>query len=163
GGQRLERRDRHRAGAVPARRGHDAVRGHRGERVRGQQVTALRPVQRHRQSPPWTDSLPVRRPRRRRKYAWGPALLLVSPSLLAIGIFVYGFLGWNLRVSFTSWRGLTPKYDFVGLRNYTALWQDRRWLIDVNNIVIFTVVFVLGALALGFLMAYLIERGVHGE
>jgi glucose/mannose transport system permease protein len=127
-------------------------------------VTALRPVQRHRQSPAWTDNLPVRRQRRRRRgRAWAPALLLVSPSLLAIGVFVYGFLGWNLRVSFTSWRGLTPKYDFVGLRNYAALWQDRRWLIDLHNIVIFTVVFVLGALALGFLLAYLIDRGVHGE
>jgi glucose/mannose transport system permease protein len=127
-------------------------------------VTALRPVARHRQSAPWTDSLPVRRSRRRRRgRAWAPALLLVSPSLVAIGIFVYGFLGWNLRVSFTSWRGLTPKYDFVGLRNYAALWQDRRWLIDLHNIVIFTVVFVFGALALGFLLAYLIDRGVHGE
>ena len=36
---------------------------------------------------------------------WGPALLLVAPSLIALGIFVYGFLGWNLRVSVSDWRG----------------------------------------------------------
>ncbi len=125
-------------------------------------MTAVHPVQRHRQSLPRAGgSPPVRR--RRRGRSWAPALLLVSPSLIAVAVFVYGFLGWNLRVSFTSWRGLSPRYDFVGLRNYAALWHDRRWLIDVHNIVIFTVVFVAGALALGFVLAYLIDRGVHGE
>jgi glucose/mannose transport system permease protein len=97
------------------------------------------------------------------KRSWGPAVLLVSPSLLLIGVFVYGFLGWNLRVSFTSWRGLTPTYDFVGLRNYIALWQDERWLIDIRNLVIFTVVFVGGALLLGLAMAVLLEPGLRGE
>jgi ABC-type sugar transport system permease subunit len=125
-------------------------------------MTAVQPAQRHRPPTHRVDGRPVRRPRRRDRF-WAPALLLVSPSLVAIAVFVYGFLGWNLRVSFTSWRGLTPRYDFVGLRNYTGLWQDRRWLIDVHNIVIFTVVFVAGALALGFVLAYLIDRGVRGE
>ena len=136
-----------------------------------QRQGAVRPVQRgaahrgavhrHRSQPPRAEIRPVAR--RRRVPPWVPGLLLVSPSLLAVAVFVYGFLGWNLRVSFTSWRGLSPRYDFVGLRNYTALWQDRRWLIDVHNIVIFTVVFVAAALALGFVLAYLVDRGVHGE
>jgi len=99
----------------------------------------------------------------RRLKRWGPALLLVSPSLVALGIFVYGFLGWNIRVSFTSWRGLTPRYDYVGGENYRALAEDERFQLDVRNIVIFTVVFVVGSLVLGFLMALLLERGVRGE
>jgi glucose/mannose transport system permease protein len=99
----------------------------------------------------------------RRLRSWGPALLLVSPSLIALGIFVYGFLGWNIRVSFTSWRGLTPTYDNVGARNYRALTEDERFHLDVRNIVIFTLVFVLGSLLLGFFMAMLLERGVRGE
>jgi len=129
-------------------------------------VTGVRPVQRHRQPPveaARTVARAAHRKARRRGHGWAPALLLVSPSLLAVGIFVYGFIGWNIRVSFASWRGLTPRYDFVGLRNYLALWHDERWLIDVHNIVIFTVVFVAGALALGFALAFLIERGVRGE
>jgi glucose/mannose transport system permease protein len=128
-------------------------------------MTAIHEVHRHRQHParpvPRT-SRPPNRPRRRRR-SWASALLLVSPSLVALSIFVYGFLGWNLRVSFTSWRGLSPRYDFVGLRNYVALWHDERWLIDLHNVVIFTVVFVAGALALGFLLAFLVDRGVRGE
>jgi glucose/mannose transport system permease protein len=127
-------------------------------------MNGVREVARHQQP---ASAVPaatraVRRPRRRRR-SWGSGLLLVAPSLILLGIFVYGFIGWNLRVSFTSWRGLSPRYDFVGLRNYTALWHDERWRIDLNNFLIFTAVFVAGALALGFLLAYLVERGVRGE
>jgi glucose/mannose transport system permease protein len=105
----------------------------------------------------------TRRKRPRRGGSWAGGLLLLAPSMILVGIFVYGFLGWNVRVSFTSWRGLTPTYDFVGLHNYWALWTDQRWLADVHNIVIFTVVFVLGSLALGFVLALLLDRGVRGE
>jgi glucose/mannose transport system permease protein len=102
--------------------------------------------------------------RRRRSVRWARegGLLLMLPSLLAIGIFVYGFIGWNVRVSFTSWRGLTPVYDWVGLHNYAALWNDERWRIDLRNVVVFTTVLVVGALALGFTMALMLDRGARG-
>lgn len=95
--------------------------------------------------------------------SWGPGLLLVSPSLVLLGVFVYGFLGWNIRVSLTSWRGQKPIYDFVGLRNYAELFDNERFQIDVRNLAVFTLVFIGGSLALGFLMALLLEKGVRGE
>lgn len=96
--------------------------------------------------------------------AWGPGLLLISPSLIALAVFVYGFLGWNIRVSLSSWRGLVPAHDFVGLDNYRALAGDARFTrFDVPNIAIFTLVFVAGSLAIGFVMALLLDRGVRGE
>ena len=100
----------------------------------------------------------------RRLRAWGPGLLLILPSLIALAVFVYGFLGWHLRVSVSSWRGLAPAHDFVGLDNYAALFDDVRFTrFDVPNIALFTGVFVVGSLALGFTMALLLERGVRGE
>jgi glucose/mannose transport system permease protein len=100
----------------------------------------------------------------RRLRAWGPGLLLILPSLIALAVFVYGFLGWNIRVSLSSWRGLAPAHDFVGLDNYAALFDDLRFTrFDVPNIALFTGVFVVGSLALGFAMALLLERGVRGE
>jgi glucose/mannose transport system permease protein len=100
----------------------------------------------------------------RRLRAWGPGLLLILPSLIALAVFVYGFLGWNIRVSLSSWRGLVPAHDFVGLANYTALASDARFTqFDVPNIAIFTLVFVAGSLAIGFVMALLLDRGVVGE
>jgi glucose/mannose transport system permease protein len=100
----------------------------------------------------------------RRIRSWGPGLLLILPSLLLLAGFVYGFLGWNVRVSMSSWRGLRPASDFVGFDNYVALASDQRFTrFDVPNIAIFTLVFVAGSLALGFLMALLLDRGVRGE
>jgi glucose/mannose transport system permease protein len=100
----------------------------------------------------------------RRIRAWGPGLLLILPSLIALAVFVYGFLGWDIRVSLSSWRGLVPAHDFVGFDNYRALFDDPRFMrFDVPNIAIFTGVFVAGSLALGFVMALLLDRGVAGE
>ncbi|GAB3855325.1 carbohydrate ABC transporter permease [Dactylosporangium cerinum] len=121
-------------------------------------------VPRHSNAPPAVPFTPppIRR-RKRRGPAWLAGFLLVSPSLILIGVFVYGFLGWNVRVSFTNWRGLSPSYHFVGLDNYTRLLHDERWHADVRNLVVFTFVFVGGALLLGFLMAMLLDKGVRGE
>lgn len=101
--------------------------------------------------------------RLRRLRSWGPGLLLVTPSLLAIGVFVYGFIGWNVRVSTTSQRGLLPKSDWVGLDNYKALMSDERFQLDIKNLIIFTFVFIVGSLALGLFMALLLDKGVRGE
>ena len=94
---------------------------------------------------------------------WGPGLLLVSPSLILLGVFVYGFLGWNLRVSLADWRGLRPSYTYEGFDNYTRLPDDNRFTDDVLNVLVFTLVFVVGTLVVGFLLALLLERGVRGE
>jgi glucose/mannose transport system permease protein len=106
---------------------------------------------------------PRRRPRKQRGPRWLPGLVLVSPSLILIGVFVYGFLGWNVRVSFTNWRGLSPTYHLVGLDNYVALMRDERFRGDMRNLIVFTTVFVAGSLLLGFLMAMLLDKGVRGE
>jgi glucose/mannose transport system permease protein len=95
--------------------------------------------------------------------SWGPGLLLLLPSLLVLAVFVYGFIGWNVRVSFTSWRGLRPKYDFVGAQNYRNLLDDERFRLDVRNLLVFTVAFIVGSLLLGLFMALLLDKGVRGE
>lgn len=94
---------------------------------------------------------------------WGPAVLLIAPSLIAIGVFVYGFLGWNLRVSLSDWRGLRPSYEYAGLQNYARLGEDTRFLDDVANLIVFTLAFVGGTLVVGFFLALLLDRGVRGE
>ena len=91
------------------------------------------------------------------------SVLLVSPSILAIFIFVYGFIAWSGRVSLSAWKGLTPDYTFVGLQNYLELFKDPRFHIDIRNTVIFTVIFVIGSLVLGIFLAILLDQGLRGE
>ena len=50
----------------------------------------------------------------------GPGLLLVSPSIVLIGVFVYGLIGWNW-VSTSDWRAANRTNEFVGLDVYKEL------------------------------------------
>jgi glucose/mannose transport system permease protein len=91
------------------------------------------------------------------------SILLVSPSILAIFIFVYGFIAWSGRVSLSAWKGLTPDYTWVGFRNYLELFNDPRFHIDIRNTLIFTVIFVFGSLFLGIGLAILLDQDLKGE
>jgi glucose/mannose transport system permease protein len=91
------------------------------------------------------------------------AIALVTPSIIAVLIFVYGFIAWSGRVSVSAWKGLLPDYTFVGFANYTELFKDPRFHIDVRNTLTFTVLFVAGCLLVGLLLAILLDQGLRGE
>lgn len=91
------------------------------------------------------------------------AILLLSPSVIAVAIFVYGFIAWTLRVSLSSWIGLNPDYTWAGLSNYAGLLVDPRFHIDIRNTIIFTVLFVGGCLLMGMVLAILLDQGLRGE
>jgi glucose/mannose transport system permease protein len=92
------------------------------------------------------------------------SFLVVSPSILAVGIFVYVFIAWTVRVSFTDWKGMIPDYTFIGFKNYiNLLTNDPRFMVDIRNTVLFTVPFVLGSLVLGLLSALLVDQELKGE
>jgi glucose/mannose transport system permease protein len=89
---------------------------------------------------------------------------LLFPSMVAVGIFVYGFIAWSVRVSLSKWKGLNPDYTFVGLQQYTNLiFHDQRFLIDIRNTAVFTVGFILGCLFLGLGLAILLDQKLKGE
>ncbi|HET6595745.1 MAG TPA: sugar ABC transporter permease [Anaerolineales bacterium] len=89
---------------------------------------------------------------------------LLFPSIVAVGIFVYGFIAWSVRVSLSKWKGLNPDYTFVGLQQYTNLiFNDQRFLIDIRNTAVFTVGFILGCLLLGLGLAILLDQKLKGE
>jgi len=92
------------------------------------------------------------------------SIALLFPSIVAVAIFVYGFIAWSVRVSLSKWKGLNPDYTFVGLKQYTDLiFHDQRFLIDVRNTAVFTIGFILGCLILGLGLAILLDQKLKGE
>jgi glucose/mannose transport system permease protein len=91
------------------------------------------------------------------------AIALLLPSIVAVAVFVYGFIGWSVRVSLSQWKGLLPDYTWVGLQQYTYLFHDTRFLIDVRNTAVFTVGFIAGCLILGLGLAILLDQRLKGE
>jgi len=91
------------------------------------------------------------------------SMALITPSIIAIAIFVYGFIGWTARVSLSKWKGLLPDYTWAGLENYKGLFSDPRFHIDIRNTLIFTIIFVLGSLLIGLTLAVLLDMNIKGE
>jgi glucose/mannose transport system permease protein len=97
------------------------------------------------------------------------AFLLILPSIILIGIFVYGFIGWTMRVSLSKWDGVEPDYTWVGLENYRLLFTDaggisaRRFSIDLWNTFFFTIFFLLICVGVGLLLAILLDQKIKGE
>lgn len=97
---------------------------------------------------------------------WAPGLLLISPSLVLLAIFVYGLIGWTLNLSLQDRHNALPSKGFAGLSNYTELFTNDisdRFVHSLKNLGVFTVVFIGGALLLGFIWSLLLERGARGE
>ena len=91
------------------------------------------------------------------------AIALIVPSVVAVAVFVYGFIGWSAVVSVSEWDTLRPDYTFVGLSNFRDLFENFRFQIDIRNTVIFTVFFIGACLAIGLLLAALLDRHIAAE
>jgi len=101
------------------------------------------------------------------------AVLMILPSVIAIGIFVYGFIAWNAWASLTDWRSLNQiqgfgpfkftSADFIGFNNYQRLFETTRFGTDIRNNAIFTVAFLAACVLLGLFLAILIDQKVKFE
>ncbi len=92
------------------------------------------------------------------------SIAILFPSVVAVAIFVYGFIGWSVRVSLSKWKGLRADYTFVGLKQYIDLFNhDPRFVIDIRNTAMFTVLFIVGCLVIGLGLAILLEQKPRGE
>ncbi len=100
--------------------------------------------------------------------------LFVLPSLIAIFIFVYGFIGWSGWVSVSNWkRGAHPDYTYSGFNSYARLFgtsekyaagiDSRRFKVGMRNVIGFTLLFLLSCIVIGFSLAVLLDRFVIGE
>jgi glucose/mannose transport system permease protein len=94
---------------------------------------------------------------------WGPGLLLLSPTIVLIGVFVYGLIGKNVQISLTDRYGIAPATEYVGLENFKNLFLEERFQHSLWNLATYTVVFMGGTMFFGLLWALLLERGVRGE
>jgi len=102
---------------------------------------------------------------RKRRFSWDTfsSVATLVPTLIVLGVFVYGFIGWSVYVSLTNWNSFIPNYSFAGLQNYIDILQTYRFQSDLRNIVVFTVFFIAGCLIVGMCLAILLDQKVRGE
>lgn len=102
---------------------------------------------------------------------WAIAVLL--PSIILVGIFVYGFIARTIYVSMTDWgsdpaqaMALHPVIKWVGFANYQDLFSgflQSRFRQELVSTIFFTAFFILGCLGVGLGLALILDRNPKGE
>jgi glucose/mannose transport system permease protein len=98
----------------------------------------------------------------RRRFGDALTGLAIWLPLIASAGHVVVFTAWTTWVSFTA-SSVMPDYDWVGLRNYFAVTRTANFQIAYVNLVIFGCGLVLLTMALGLLLAVLLDQRVRGE
>lgn len=95
--------------------------------------------------------------------------LVLAPSFAAVVVFVYGFILWTIYLSFTNSRTF-PNYTLTDARAYQRLWRwtfesdpPSSWYTSITNLGVFGVLYIGICLALGLLLAILLDQKIRGE
>ncbi len=89
-------------------------------------------------------------------------VLVIAPSLAASFLYVIVFAVWTLYISMSN-STLLPSYGFVGIENFASLWANKRWNQSYTNLFLFSGFYIIGSMAVGLLLAILIDQRVRGE
>ncbi|MFM2036597.1 MAG: hypothetical protein RL459_1862 [Pseudomonadota bacterium] len=98
------------------------------------------------------------RPRRLNLALHAALLPLAITALLAY----VGSVIWSIRISLSSSK-LFPRNDWVGLDQFQRLFETDRWIVSLQHMGVLAVVYILGVLVLGTLMAIFIDQQVKAE
>ena len=91
----------------------------------------------------------------------GAKIALLPMIIISLTVFV-GCIIYSFVYSLTSSK-LIPVFNYVGFLQYERLFKTRKWDVAVENIFIYGVVFTLGCLIIGFLLAVLIDQKIRAE
>jgi glucose/mannose transport system permease protein len=88
--------------------------------------------------------------------------LVLAPSFALVLFFVYGFIVWTIWLSFTNSR-LMPAYTLTGFDSYFRLFSQPNWYMALKNLAIFGSLYIGISIALGLMLAILIDQRIRGE
>jgi glucose/mannose transport system permease protein len=92
---------------------------------------------------------------------WLPKLV-IAPSFVLGFLFIYGLIAWNGYLSLSASR-LLPNYEFAGFAQYANLLASERFRVALANLGIFGGLFIGGSMALGLLLAILLDQKIRAE
>ncbi|MEQ1941139.1 sugar ABC transporter permease [Mesorhizobium sp. VNQ89] len=84
------------------------------------------------------------------------------PMILTAVVIFVGGTAWTIVHSFTNSR-LLPRLNFVGLAQYERLWTTPRWLISIENLLIYGSLSLIFSLLVGFILAALLDQKIRFE
>jgi glucose/mannose transport system permease protein len=98
---------------------------------------------------------------RRQRYPWTAYVALIPMALTVVFVYL-GTMVWSAKISMSSSRTF-PSNDFAGFTQYVRLFNNDRWMVSLQNIVIYGLLFIVACLVIGFLLAVFIDQKITGE
>lgn len=102
----------------------------------------------------------VRMRRRSSLHGTRTAYLYILPALIIVVGIIYLGIGYNGFISTQKWNGISPTMTPVGMDNYVRVLQDPVFWQAISHIVIFAAITVFAQMAIGLLMAMLLNTKV---
>ena len=91
------------------------------------------------------------------------ALLFLLPAVIILGTFNFYPALYSLYLSFFEWNGVSPDKPFVGLENYRRLFASGEFWNSLRVTVVYAGAMTVAALALGMVVAVLLNQDVRGR
>jgi len=91
------------------------------------------------------------------------AFVVLLPSILAVALFIYSFIGWTFYISTVKWNSVLIDYSFVGLKNWQRMISDARFHADLRNLAYYAIGFMSQCIVFGFIIAALLDQKIKGE
>lgn len=88
--------------------------------------------------------------------------LLLLPTLVIFGLFLFYPALNGLWISFTKWDGLNPQ-EFIGLQNYIKLFGDKNFISSFYRTMLYTCLSVPAIFVAALMLALLLTRGMKGS
>ena len=90
------------------------------------------------------------------------AMVAMAPAAAIVLVVYVGCSIWSAKVSMTNSK-LMANGSYVGLAQYTKLFNNTRWQESVWHLLIIGPIFIAVTLAIGVLLAILIDQKVRAE
>jgi glucose/mannose transport system permease protein len=84
------------------------------------------------------------------------------PMAVTVIVAYLGTVLWSLRISFTNSRTF-PSDEWIGFAQYVRLFNNDRWMLSLQNLALYGVLFIAACMLIGFLLAVFIDQKVMGE
>lgn len=103
--------------------------------------------------------------RMKKKINWKREIIdfsFLAPSLILFLFIIIVPLLKGIRYTFTDWDGLMPKMNYVGLKNYITVLNDKDLIQPICNTILFTLVTVVAINVIGLAVAMAVNREFKG-
>lgn len=84
------------------------------------------------------------------------------PMILATLVVFLGGTIWTVVHSFTNSR-LLPRFNWVGFDQYDRLWESTRWIVSIQNLMIYGSLSLVFSVGIGLLLAILMDQKIRYE